>query len=221
MKWFNYLLVVLIIGVVTSDKLSAQEYVPVVEVKTAPLKMILGGFGIGADFCLNDNISVEGILQYKDRQVIDRKVISLQGFGKYYLNSRKGADGFYFGPYLKMQHRTFGADIFSDSSTEKRLALGMISGYKLVSDAGVLIEFTAGFGNNLVSKWESSNSNVNASTINRNDTVGYDYILRLSLGYRFGTLNEHSNTGKLERKLKSDKINRNRISKVDRHQSRK
>ncbi len=194
---------ILLTGFATA--LFGQEYQPVIEVKTAPLKMILGGVGVSTDFCLNDNVSIESIIQYKQREITERKVISLQGFGKYYLNSKKGADGIYIGGYLKMQRREFGSTLFSDSGIEKRLAMGMISGYKLVSPAGVLIDFTAGFGNKIFSKWTPTNNNINASTSSEPDAFNFDYILRMSVGYRFGTVNDHSKTGKLQRKEKLNK----------------
>ena len=39
-----------------------QDYVPVIEVKAAPLKFIVGNFNVGTEFVLNDRIGIEPIL---------------------------------------------------------------------------------------------------------------------------------------------------------------
>jgi len=197
MKKSILILFVAIVGMCSS--LMSQEYVPVIEAKVAPLKMILGGVSVSSDFVLNDNMSIEPVFQFKSRNIIERKVLSLQGLGKYYLNSKQGADRFYIGPYVKIQRRSF--EFINADSRDDRVAIGLISGYKIVSNSGVVVDFTGGFGKNVYSRiFEVSNSQavVNSSGA----SLGFDFISRISVGYRFGTVNESSNTGKLQRKPK-------------------
>lgn len=203
MKNIIYLVVSLLVMTTTVQNLSAQEYARVIEVKTAPLKMLLGGVGVSTDFCINDNFSVESNIQFKNRKIIERKVLSLQGFGKYYFNSKMGADRFYAGVYLKAQNRTFDIDI-----RDNRIAMGVITGYKIVSKAGVVVDFTGGFGRNLYSNITTRAGNSQASTVGVSGVLGFDYISRLSVGYRFGTTNESSSHGKLQRKAKGSNSNK-------------
>lgn len=199
MKKLIFILFIALTGI--SSSLMSQEYVPVIEAKIAPIKMILGGISGGADFVLNDNMSIESVLQYKKRSIVAREVLSVQGFGKYYLNSKRGADRFYMGPYLKIQRREFDLDgVFAN---DKRIALGLITGFKVVSKSGFTVDFTGGFGRRLYSKIDevsSSQANVSPSS----NSGQFDYISRMSIGYRFGTVNDMSNEGKLQRKLKSN-----------------
>ncbi len=205
MKNFALLLILGLGLTINSQSLIAQDYKPVIEVKAAPLKAVFGIMNVGAEFVINERIGIEPILDFGGGVIFDNRKIGTRTFGKFYIDPKVGADRLYFGTYMKYRYTRNWLG-FTDESQSK-LALGFIFGYKYVAKSGFV--FDAGYGLGRVVAARTWNPNIpgsqNASTTNQSSgTLGLDAVAQLSIGYRFGTVNDtiEFDSGKLNRKLK-------------------
>lgn len=182
-----------------SQAVTAQEekYVPVIEVKVAPVKLALSQISIGGEFVLNDRVGIEPILDIGG--LLSSNAIGMRTFGKFYIAPKYGADRFYIGSYLKLQSR----QAFLSGEQIRKGALGFLLGYKYVTDSGLILEAGYGLGRS-ISVENRSNGNVNASAVGETG-FSIDGVAQFSIGYRFGTVKEPIKMhGKLQRKLKSE-----------------
>ena len=185
MKAIKNLLIIMISISLTGSAANAQEYVPVIEVKTAPIQNVIGFVNIGAEYVHNDMFGVEANVTL--HQVI-------KALGKVFISPKYGADRWYIGSYLRHGRNQF----IVVNEQPARTSLGFIGGYKLVTESGIIIEFASGIGR-VISYSDRGSSNNNTRNL---DEIGrIDGISQLSIGYRFGTVKDpliyH---GKLRRK---------------------
>ena len=189
---------------VSQSSMAQQEYQPVIEVKTAPLKTAFGVLNVGADFVINERFSVEPILDFGGGAFFDNRKIGTRVFGKFYVDPKLGADRFYVGPYMKYRYTQNRLGLNEES--ESKLALGFLFGYKYVAKTGLIVEAGYGLGRTLASTvWTANANNPNAVTRSSAGIWRLDGIAQVSIGYRFGTINEaiEGDSGKLNRKPKN------------------
>ena len=178
-----------------------QEYQPVIELKTAPLKAAAAGIlNLGADFVINERFSVESIFDFGGGIIFDNRKIGTRVFGKFYVDPSMGADRLYMGSYLKYryQERWFGI-----GEEESEFALGFLLGYKYVTKTGIVFEAGYGLGQTIASRaWNRNSSSPNAITRSERGILNLDAVAQISIGYRFGTINDaiEGDTGMLNRK---------------------
>lgn len=120
------------------------------ELKTNPFLFAFGPVTMAAEVGVNRNVGVE-LASYFDPA--DNYIVYLNG--KYYLNERKGIDGFHIGAFTGVANEEFG--------------LGFLLGYKWTSRHNIVFELGGGLGRTL-SVWDEDN------------ILPY---LRLDVGYRF------------------------------------
>ena len=202
------LLFILSLGLMfhTQSSMAQQEYQPVIELKAAPLKAATGILNLGAEFVINERIGIEPILDFGGGVIFDNRKIGTRVFGKFYIDPKMGADRLYAGTYVKYRY-TENYLGFTDESHSK-LALGFLFGYKYVAKNGFV--FDAGYGLGQVIAARTWDPNIpgspNASTTSQSGGVfRLDAVAQLSIGYRFGTINDpvEFDSGKLNRKPKN------------------
>lgn len=161
-----------------------------------PLRLIFGGVGVAADVVLSDNFSVELGLAYGSRTISFFDVDSYKYtnlpitlMGKYYFNPDDGGDGFYAGAFARFVNRTYedidDVETFDYGYKVTRIGLGITTGFKIVSNSGIVFDIGFGAGRALVDN-RTLNDETQQDTITFDDWSKLMLITKLSLGYRFG-----------------------------------
>lgn len=183
---------------------SAQHFVPVIEVKMAPVKSVVGNFNISPEFIINDQVGIEPIIDLGYRTVLTGRFIGTRALGKYYVSPKFGADRWYLGPYVKVRS----GNIYLQSTNYTKVAIGFASGYKMIFSSRFIVEAGIGMGR-IVSSGNRFTGNLNTNQLD--PRFGIDIISQLSVGYRFGTNKGLSeNYGQLNRKIKQETNEDNR-----------
>jgi hypothetical protein len=110
--------------------------------------------------------------------------------GKYYFSPIKGFDRLYAGLYARRGEATFKGTIFRTNEvfTNTYEVVGIATGYKWVFPNRCVVDFATGIGKRLSTRFENvGNSNTNLDNLTASD---FDFILRLSVGYRFSQDNK-------------------------------
>lgn len=183
---------------------------------------ILGAFfknyGIGYEYLINDEMGAGISVNYAT------SFLGIDGDGnfssfnvapefRFYFNPEDGADGFYFGGYLKYAKvdfkglsanigtgtfDTWGNEIYADLPYDVNLngfAFGIQSGKKWVTNSGFFFETNFGFGRYLTKSVSYTNSAVETyydRTGNTGDEDAlnwmytFDWRFAINIGYRFG-----------------------------------
>lgn len=163
-----------------------------VEVKINPVGLLFSRISANIEFIASDDLGIEGspFIDFGSLDLgdgVDYSTLSfgLMGAGKYYFGPRDGADRFYAGAYVRYKggKYTIKDGDESDSFTRTRVALGILTGYKWVSQKNVVFEIGFGLGRSIVDNITTSDGfsdNVSDIPIFNIDVVG-----RLAVGYRF------------------------------------
>jgi hypothetical protein len=98
--------------------------------------------------------------------------------------------GLYAGLYARRGEATFKGTIFRTNEvfTNTYEVVGIATGYKWVFPNRCVVDFATGIGKRLSTRFENvGNSNTNLDNLTASD---FDFILRLSVGYRFSQDNK-------------------------------
>jgi len=180
-----------------------QKYQPVIEVKTAPLKAAWSLPNISAEFVINERIGIEPILDFGGGVIFPNRKIGTRTFGKFYIDPKLGADRFYVGTYMKYRWTRNWLGLSRES--ESKFSLGFLVGYKHVAKSGLVFDIGYGLGQTLYSAvWGRNTNSPNAITRSTAGIWSVDSVAQISVGYRFGTINEpvEFESGMLNRKPK-------------------
>lgn len=166
------------------------------DVKINPIGLLFGNPDVTADFALSDKFSVEGGLGlnlggFSINEVdYKRSGISFFAAGRTYFNPEDGADKFGVGVYARAKNINSKVDGGGDSAnnyTRNRFAVGLMCGWKWVSDNNIIFEIDLGAGRAFVDKIEYDDPD--SSTLNIDDipALDVDILIRFAVGYRFGS----------------------------------
>ncbi len=163
-----------------------------VEVKINPVGLLFSRVSANIEFIASDDFGIEGSpfidflsLDLGDDSKYKTFSFGLMGAGKYYFGPQDGADRFYAGAYLRYKGGKYtveGGDE-SDSFTRTRVALGLLTGYKWVSQKNVVFEIGFGLGRSIVDNIKTNDGF--SEDIADIPLLNFDFIGRLAVGYRF------------------------------------
>jgi len=153
------------------------------EIKVNPIGILFGDLSALYEKGLGENSGVEVFAGFgTDKQDVGtvewkQTAFNLGGAYKYYFNPDMGFDKFYVGPYARFQSGKWKLD--DESSNSSRFAVGLLGGYKWVSEKGILFELGFGVGRAFVNK-------IDDNTFGLASVTDLDFTGRLAVGYRFG-----------------------------------
>lgn len=149
------------------------------EIKINPLGLLFGDISVAGEFGLAEKFGLEPMAGLFTIKSGDWKLSSARfgAIGKFYLNPNKGLDGFHIGPYMRFATGKWKLD--TESTTNRRLAIGFYLGYKWVTNGGLVFELGAGGGRNIVNKI----GNEGYADV---PVLNVDLMFRTMIGYRFG-----------------------------------
>jgi len=171
-----------------------------IDLKINPIGLLFGSPDLSGEYVVNENIGVElsaGILFGKvigsgifGGEGLDKSGYRIRASGKYYFSPDDGADGFFAGLYLGPRSRpTTGEPVDTGNGTSyepgaktSAFSLGVLIGYKWVSEKGIIFEIDGGLGRGLGNKI-TLNDLDNPTEVRG---LGLDGVLVMSVGYRFG-----------------------------------
>ncbi|GJM33402.1 MAG: hypothetical protein DHS20C18_24030 [Saprospiraceae bacterium] len=164
-----------------------------VELKINPLGLLFSRVSVAAEFVISDDFGVEGspFIDFLSVNLGDDtkyKTLSagMMGAGKYYFGPSDGADRFYAGVYLRFKSGKYTVENGdeSDGFKRSRVALGILTGYKWVSEKNVVFEIGMGLGR-AVSNVITTNDGF-SEDFSEIPVLNFDFVGRLAVGYRFG-----------------------------------
>lgn len=157
-----------------------------VDTKINAGSLITGGINLSADFMISRNVSLAAGLAYSTTRFglgrssnFRYKSARFIPEFRYYVSPEFGADRFFVGAYGKMGRVTAEQIDPRETSSGTRAALGVLLGYKWVSDGGVVIEVNTGVGRAST----FSNDEVFDQAISIVSAI--DFRLGILAGYRF------------------------------------
>lgn len=160
-----------------------------IDVTINPIGALFGNFGVGGDFAITENISVEGVVGFGSRKDDGTKytAIPITAFGKYYFNPKNDNDRFYVSAFLRFVNRKYKDNDANDSFdygdfTNTRFGGGIGIGYKVVSKGGFVFDIGLAGGRAFVNNTKTDD-NFNALILTTGDLM---ITGKLGLGYRFG-----------------------------------
>jgi len=165
-----------------------------VDLKINPIGALFGNPDVSADFALSDKFSVEGGLGLNLGSFsIGELSYKRSGFGafaagKTYFNPEDGADKFGLGVYSKfrsIKSKVDGTDSSTDNYTRNRFAVGLLCGWKWVSDKNILFEIDLGAGRAFVDNIEFDNASSTSVEVDDIPALSVDLLVRFAVGYRF------------------------------------
>lgn len=190
--------------------LFAQFDIKVDPVAALISKNIKGGFEVGlTDYFaldLDGTYSPSVSIPYKNINFSQAKSTSFRLIGKFYLFPKYGLDRYYIGPYIK--YRSSRSPLYR----HKRLAMGIMSGYKIMLLRKFYIEIGSGLGFRVHASLQNNTGDFIDGITGTNffdnaynffaDSIGkYDITTRFVLGYRLSGDSR-------PRKVKEEKIYR-------------
>ena len=162
------------------------------DLKINPIGLLFDSPDLVAEYGLSSDFGVElgfGI-NYGDGGIgevaLDRSGYNILAAGKYYFGPNNGCDKFFAGVYAKQ--RAFSltdeddTDNFDYGYKSSRFAVGLLTGYKWVSDRGIMLEFAAGLGRAFSEKTTFNDEDNNLTL----PSLGLDGVWRVAVGYRIG-----------------------------------
>lgn len=169
--------------------LFSQDAQAQIDVTINPIGALFGNFGVGGDFALTENISVEGVVGFGSRKVDGTKysAIPITAFGKYYFNPNNGTDKFYVSVFTRFVNRKVkdndSNDLINYSDyTQTRFGVGAGAGYKIVSKGGFVFDIGLGIGRAFVNKTKFDDGGSNGLTVDFGELM---FAGKLGVGYRF------------------------------------
>ena len=147
--------------------------------------LFTGGINVSADYSLNERLSVAAGLAYSStgfsindgeyRYRTARLIPEL----RYYVAPMAGADRFFVGGYSKLGRVTAIRTNSGSRSSGGRGVLGILTGYKWATRAGVVVELNAGLGRAIVLSddqvFDRAISFVSATDLRLGILVGYRF----------------------------------------------
>lgn len=153
---------------------------------------ITGGIGVAAEFGLSYQSSLSGGLSYATTKANvdfgsgsnEYKYARFRVIPEYrfYVSPDYGADRFFVGAYGKVVLITASSDNDPDEYDFTRGVLGILTGYKWVTDSGLMFELNAGVGGGKL--FNDDKDDVLATRV-LGAVSGIDARLGLIVGYRF------------------------------------
>jgi Protein of unknown function (DUF3575) len=193
LKLFALLLFFALLGF--NNRLAAQ-----VDVTINPVILLAADVGLGADFVVSENISIEAKLGYGSTKLSSPfsnlfgeeddsfdptlKAFSINAVGKYYFNPKRGADGFYADLFLRNVNRTYDSTPQSGNADVRwnRTSIGFGAGYKVVAAKGLVFDIGLGLGRSIIGD-PTYVGEGNQQSVNWPNTMLQG---KLGIGYRFG-----------------------------------
>ena len=183
----NYIL--LLTFVATSSVAFSQA----VDLKINPLALTWGTVSGSAEFVLSESFGLEvsGLAASgevrQNNENFERKGSGIILSGKYYLEPYNIGDGFYVGAYTRYRERNYESIASNNAFNTRKIALGVTGGYKWIISDFFVVETGAGIGYNALNKVEiTAFDNSGDFPIGSIPAVGIDFLIRISVGYRFG-----------------------------------
>ena len=173
------------------------------EVKVNPLGIIWGGdIDVSLEYVASPQFGIEARIPFRGGNI----TLGSEGFdrfktgaiisGKYYFKPELGGDNFYAGMYGKYFNTSYDSQIAGSINSFKRnrFALGMLLGYKWVSEQGILVDINFGLGRALSTNYkfesedldEAGQSAVIGLFEGIDKLIKVDVVTTLAVGYRFG-----------------------------------
>ncbi len=162
------------------------------DLKINPIGLLFDSPDLVAEYGLSSDFGVElGIgLNYGDRSIVGidfaRSGYNILMAGKYYFGPNNGFDNFFAGVYVKQRAFTLtdkdDSDNFDYGYKSSRFALGLLTGYKWLSNRGVMLEIATGLGRSLRKKTVLNRADNDIAIPN----FGFDFVWRVAVGYRIG-----------------------------------
>lgn len=160
------------------------------EIQTRPLRIIFGSPNLGFEWVNNDNLGVNldvgtqlgGILSPLVGVETNFYVIAR---GKFYLQPKYGSDGMYVGGYARYRYQgnTVTINNQTSSAPSVKASLGLATGYKWMSDYGILFDLGLGLGRDIIDNTGTG------GTVNVFDgLLGVNLIGNATIGYRFNQI---------------------------------
>lgn len=189
----NYLLGIIMFLFVATPAAFSQ-----IEAKINPVGFLWGGdVDLSIEYLASDEFGIEAriplggnnlnLLSESFRSFRTGAIFS----GRYYFSPEVGADKFYAGGYAKYIHTSFRSDIDGSENNfrRNRFALGVLFGYKWVSDRNILVDVNFGVGRALSDNY-SFDGDENQSIVDEFEGLSnlfkIDFVSSLAVGYRFG-----------------------------------
>jgi len=215
MKKFTSL--VLGLALLGGTSLKAQH-----DINANVLGAFFGNYGLGYEYVINDEMGAGISFNYATGFLgIDLDDVTDQTFSsfniapefRFYFNPEDGADGFYFGGYMKYYTSTYGNMNYNLQTTTTNpngtttytskdvkydrsytgFAVGIETGRKWVTNSGFFFETMWGFGKFLGGSWDISNAEVKAKLDEDNydfnadnPFAAWDMRLSIGIGWRLG-----------------------------------
>ncbi len=172
------------------------------EVKVNPLGIIWGGdIDVSIEYAVSPSFGIEARIPFRggNLTILDEKFSRFKTggiiSGKYYFNPELSADKFYAGMYGKYINTSFNSEIANSTNNFKRnrFALGMLIGYKWVSNNGILFDINFGLGRALSTNYsfesdidENEQIDLTRGFEALSNLIKVDLVSSISVGYRFG-----------------------------------
>lgn len=192
------------------------------DVRVSALGLIFKSYGVGYEYVINDEMGTGVGINYSNSffgigNTGDRfSSLRIAPEFRFYFNPEDGADGFYFGGYLKYASvkwrgiqdnipvqsvDSWGNTITTDvpviyDLTFNGLAFGIQMGKKWVTNSGFFLETNFNFGRYLTGSTKYSNSSVQTYYDTRKSSSSaaaamdiwytFDWGFKLNVGWRFG-----------------------------------
>jgi len=170
-----------------------------IDLKINPLGILFSSPDLSGEYAISEDIGVElsvgviygsvlgsGLLDEAGR--LDKSGYRIRLTGKYYFNPNRGIDKFFAGVYLGPKSNKFSGneDFYGFDPGYKRtgFTIGLLAGYKVVSDKGFLFEASFGLGRTLGGEITYNDADLN--TIDQ-EGFGIDGVATLAVGYRIGS----------------------------------
>ena len=194
----NYLLAMVLFFFAATPAAFSQ-----LEVKANPLGIIWGGdIDLSVEYIVSPDFGIEARIPFRGGNItlgnegFDRFKTGAILSGRYYFKPELGGDNFYAGVYGKYFNTSYNSQVAGSINdfARNRVALGLLLGYKWVSDKGILVDINLGLGRALYTKYTFDSEDIDEAGQEAviglfeglDSIIKIDLMTSLAVGYRFG-----------------------------------